>query len=122
MFSTNYSAGIYIVTIILVLNHKVIVESLNGAWCESKIVPMTELVEAISAELIRVIVPEIKRVAPVLIEPAPLTVKQPAEYLGRSEQAIQHLIFLKALPVVKYGRRVHLHRADLDLWIERNKY
>ena len=83
---------------------------------------MTELVQAIAAELIRTIVPENKRMAPVVIEPALLDVKQAAVYLGRTERAVQHLILQKALLVVKYGRRVHLHRADLDLWIERNKY
>jgi excisionase family DNA binding protein len=50
-----------------------------------------------------------------------LDVKQAAVYLGRSEQAIQHMIFQKDLPVVRVGRRVHLHRTDLDAFIERNK-
>lgn len=56
------------------------------------------------------------------IQPALLTVKETAIYLGRSEQSIQHLIFEKQLPVVRVGRRVHLDRRDLDAWIERNKY
>jgi len=43
-------------------------------------------------------------------------------YLGRSEQSVQHLIFQKDLPVVRSGRRVHLHRRDLDDWIEKNTY
>ena len=59
---------------------------------------------------------------PHMIEPALLTVKQAAVYLGRSEQSIQHLIFQKDLPVVRVGRRVHLDRRDLDAWIEKNKY
>ena len=61
------------------------------------------------------------RSAPAL-QPALLTVKQAAVYLGRSEQSIQHLIFQKELPVVRIGRRVHLDRRDLDAWIEANKY
>jgi excisionase family DNA binding protein len=56
------------------------------------------------------------------VQPALLDVKQAATYLGRTEQAVQHLIFDKELPVVRVGRRVHLHRADLDAWIEQNKY
>jgi len=56
------------------------------------------------------------------IQPALLSVKDAAVYLGRSEQAIQHLIFDHELPVVRVGRRVHLDRRDLDAWIEKNKY
>jgi excisionase family DNA binding protein len=51
-----------------------------------------------------------------------LTVAEAAIYLGRSPQSIQHLIFEKQLPIVRVGRRVHLHRKDLDAWIEENKY
>lgn len=56
------------------------------------------------------------------VQPALLNVKEAAVYLGRSEQAVQHLIFQKELPVVRVGRRVHLDRRDLDSWIEKNKY
>jgi excisionase family DNA binding protein len=56
------------------------------------------------------------------IEPKLLDVKSAAIYLGRTEQAVQHLIFQKELPVVRVGRRVHLDRRDLDAWIEKNKY
>ena len=56
------------------------------------------------------------------IQPALLSVRDAATYLGRSEQSIQHLIFSHELPVVRVGRRVHLDRRDLDLWIEKNKY
>ena len=62
------------------------------------------------------------RNTPAPVQPALLTVKDAASYLGRTEQAIQHLIASKELPVVRAGRRVHLHRSDLDLWIEKNKY
>ena len=56
------------------------------------------------------------------VQPALLNVKEAAIYLGRSEQAVQHLIFERELPVVRVGRRVHLDRRDLDSWIEKNKY
>ena len=56
------------------------------------------------------------------VQPVLLSVKDAAVYLGRSEQSIQHLIFSRELPVVRVGRRVHLDRRDLDLWIEKNKY
>ena len=56
------------------------------------------------------------------VQPALLNVKEAAVYLGRSEQAVQHLIFDKELAVVRVGRRVPLGRRDLDSWIEKNKY
>lgn len=50
-----------------------------------------------------------------------LTVKEAAAYIGRSEQAVQHLIHKRELVVVRTGRRVHVDRSDLDRWIEANK-
>lgn len=50
-----------------------------------------------------------------------LTVREAASYIGRSEQAVQHLIHKRELIVVRRGRRVHLDRGDLDRWIEANK-
>jgi excisionase family DNA binding protein len=48
-------------------------------------------------------------------------VKEAADYIGRTEQAVQHLIHKRELIVVRQGRRVHLDRADLDQWIDANK-
>ena len=56
------------------------------------------------------------------IQPVLLNVKEAAVYLGRSEQAVQHLIFQRDLPVIRAGRRVHLDRRDLDKWIELHKH
>ncbi len=53
--------------------------------------------------------------------PRLLTVKDAASYIGRTEQAVQHLIHRRELVVVRRGRRVHLDRGDLDRWIETNK-
>jgi excisionase family DNA binding protein len=50
-----------------------------------------------------------------------LAVKEAADYIGRTEQAVQHLIHKRELIVVRRGRRVHLDRADLDQWIDANK-
>jgi excisionase family DNA binding protein len=66
--------------------------------------------------------PELARITPNVIQPALLSVKDAAIYLGRSEQSVQHLIFDKQLPVVRHGRRVHLKRSDLDKWIDSNIY
>jgi len=50
-----------------------------------------------------------------------LSVKEAAAYIGRTEQALQHLIHKREIVVVRKGRRVHLDRNDLDRWIEANK-
>jgi excisionase family DNA binding protein len=50
-----------------------------------------------------------------------LEVPQAGDYIGRTVRAIEHMIASKELPVVRRGRRVHLHRRDLDAWIEKNK-
>jgi excisionase family DNA binding protein len=83
---------------------------------------MAEIARFIAREVYKLISPEIAKMTPVLIRPALLDVKQAATYLGRSEQSVQQLIFKNEFPVVRVGRRVHLHRPDLDKWIEKNKY
>ena len=50
-----------------------------------------------------------------------LSVKEAVAYIGRTEQALQHLIHKREIVVVRKGRRVHLDRAGLDRWIEANK-
>ena len=82
--------------------------------------PIGALVSAIASEVIARVRSEIS--VPRTVQPILLSVKEAAIYLGRSEQAVQHLIFQKDLPVVRMGRRVHLDRRDLDVWIEKNKY
>jgi excisionase family DNA binding protein len=55
------------------------------------------------------------------VEARLLTVKEAAQYLARSEQAIRHLVFQRDLPVVRSGRNVRLDRRDLDRWIENSR-
>jgi len=76
---------------------------------------VNKLAQAISAAILKQI--NTPAVAPVL-----LSCKEAGLYLGRSEQSIQHLIQEGVIPTVRVGRRVHLHRKDLDAWIERNKF
>jgi excisionase family DNA binding protein len=83
---------------------------------------MTVLVKAVAGEVASLLRSEFARIAPSGIQPVLLDVKQAAVYLGRSEQSVQHLIFQHDIPVVRMGRRVHLHRRDLDAWIEKNTY
>jgi len=80
------------------------------------------LAKALAAEILAVLKAELAHLTAHDVQPVLLTVRQAAVYLGRSEQSLQHLILQKELPVVRVGRRVHLHRRDLDAWIERNKY
>ena len=50
-----------------------------------------------------------------------LTVKETAEYLGRSVASIRELIWAGTLPIVKCGKRIHCDIFDLDNWIEQHK-
>jgi excisionase family DNA binding protein len=84
---------------------------------------LDSLVQAIAEKVMAKIRPELSGGAPSSrVQPALFSVKEAAVYLGRSEQAVQHLIFQRDLPVVRVGRRVHLDRRGLDAWIEKNKY
>ncbi len=49
------------------------------------------------------------------------SIRESAEYLGRSVWSVRELIYSGRLPCVKVGRRIHLDIIDLDKWIERNK-
>jgi len=51
------------------------------------------------------------------------TLKEAAEYLGRSVWGVRELIWSGQLPVVKQTgcRKMYLDRNDLDLFIEKNK-
>jgi excisionase family DNA binding protein len=80
---------------------------------------MTVLVKAVAVEVAAMLKGELARLSTPAVQPVLLDVKQASVYLARSEQAIQHLIFQRNLPVVRMGRRVHLDRRDLDIWIEK---
>jgi excisionase family DNA binding protein len=54
------------------------------------------------------------------IAPRLLSVDQAAVYLGRSKDAVQHMVAARKLPVVRDGRRVFLDVQELDRWIERS--
>ena len=51
-----------------------------------------------------------------------LSVREAAEYLGRTEKALRHMVANGTIPAVREGSRVHLDRADLDRWIEMRKW
>ena len=58
--------------------------------------------------------------APVL-KPRLLTVEKAAIYLGRSTEAMQHLLAAGKLRAVRTDRRVFLDILDLDRWIDQSK-
>jgi hypothetical protein len=51
------------------------------------------------------------------------TLKQGAEYLGRSVWGVRELIWSRVIPVVKQSgcRKIYLDIKDLDAFIEKNK-
>ena len=58
---------------------------------------------------------------PSRLYPRLMTVEQAAVYLGRTKEAIQHLVSSGKVPTVRADRRVFLDRVDLDKWIDDNK-
>lgn len=82
---------------------------------------MCFMAQALAGQMASLLKVEFAKLKGPTVQPMLLDVKQAATYMGRSEQAIQHMIFERRLPVMRDGRRVHLHRPDLDAWIERNK-
>ena len=58
---------------------------------------------------------------PTRLYPRLMTVDQAAVYLGRTREAIQHLVSSEKVPTVRTDRRVFLDRYDLDKWIDDNK-
>lgn len=55
------------------------------------------------------------------VRPRLLTVEHAAVYIGRTKDAIQHMIASCKLPTVRSDRRVFIDMRDLDAWIEENK-
>jgi len=50
-----------------------------------------------------------------------LSVEEAARYLGRTKEAVQHLVAAGKLPTVRIDRRVYLDIEDLDRLIEESK-
>jgi excisionase family DNA binding protein len=53
--------------------------------------------------------------------PRLLTIEQAALYIGRSKEAMQHMIADGKIPTVRADRRIFIDRQDLDRWIEQHK-
>lgn len=50
-----------------------------------------------------------------------LTVKETAERIGRSPDAVRLLINRKRMPAIKAGGRIHVKEADLERWVEQHR-
>jgi excisionase family DNA binding protein len=55
------------------------------------------------------------------VKPRLFSVEEAAVYLGRSKEAVEHMIGAGKLAVVRADRCVFLDVRDLDHWIEANK-
>jgi excisionase family DNA binding protein len=55
------------------------------------------------------------------MRPRLLTVEQAGIYIGRSKEAVQHMISSGKLPTVRSDRRVFVDVEDLDGWIREHK-
>ena len=57
----------------------------------------------------------------VAVRPRLMSVEHAAVYLGRTKEAVQHMIAAGKLPAVRADRRVFLDVRDLDRWIDECK-
>jgi excisionase family DNA binding protein len=55
------------------------------------------------------------------ISPRLLTVREAAEYIGRTETAVRELVWNGKLAHIRTDRRVMLDIRDLDSWIDTNR-
>ena len=51
-----------------------------------------------------------------------LNVRDAAQYLGRTEKSVRHLVGRRRLRSVRADGRVMLDLSDLDAWITMNRY
>jgi excisionase family DNA binding protein len=62
------------------------------------------------------------RMAPIQTSPRRLlNVREAAEYLGRTEDAVYQLINRGKIAAIREGRRVHIEVAELDAFVDRGK-
>lgn len=55
------------------------------------------------------------------LKPRLLTVEHAATYMGRTEEAMQHMVASGKVPTVRIDRRVFIDVRDLEQLIETNK-
>jgi excisionase family DNA binding protein len=55
------------------------------------------------------------------VRPRLLTVEQAAVYIGRTKEAVQHMVSSGKVPTVRSDRRVFIDVEDLNQWILEHK-
>lgn len=78
--------------------------------------PLDQLLDVLAERLTKKLPKDARNVSARL-----LTVEQAATYIGRTKEAVQHMVSRGKLPTVRTDRRVFIDRNDLDQWIEDNK-
>lgn len=73
------------------------------------------------AERVAARVTELSKAGGIAVKPRLYSVEEAATYLGRTKEAVEHMIGAGKLPVVRADRRVFLDVRDLDRWIDANK-
>lgn len=49
-----------------------------------------------------------------------LDIPQLAEYLGKKERSVKHLVETNQIPVTRLGRRVYFDVVAIERWLKRN--
>jgi excisionase family DNA binding protein len=76
-----------------------------------------KVIAAVAARIAERIIPKIREANNGNVYPQLMTVKQAAEFLGRSQNSVRHLIDRHEIPVVRHRRSVRLDRDALARWI-----
>jgi excisionase family DNA binding protein len=79
------------------------------------------LIEALAERVAQRVCAHLAQGAAPNVRPRLLTVEQAALYLGRTKEAIEHMIASGKIPTVRFDRRVFVDVPDLDSLIENNK-
>lgn len=79
------------------------------------------LLEALAQRVAAHVRAELAQGDAVRVKPRLLTVEQAGTYLGRTEEAMQHMIAAGKIPTVRLDRRVFIDVRDLDRLIDQCK-
>jgi len=82
---------------------------------------LEQLLDALAEKVVQRIREEAPTGACASIRPRLLTVEQAAVYIGRSKEAVQHMVSSGKMPTVRADRRVFVDVEDLDAWIREHK-
>ena len=58
---------------------------------------------------------------PASVQAKLFTVQQAASYIGRTPEAVNHLVSERRIPTVRSDKRIFIDKQDLDKWIDENK-